>query len=66
MFVAQAIGTLIASTCLILGASVLLLVTNWQLGLAVLVIVPVIGGTFFVILGKIRNFLERHKKQLTG
>jgi len=46
MFVAQAIGTLIASICLIIGASVLLLITNWQLGLAVLLIVPIIGGTF--------------------
>ncbi|HZE87800.1 MAG TPA: ABC transporter ATP-binding protein [Methylomirabilota bacterium] len=64
MFVAQAIGTLIASTCLILGASVLLLVTNWQLGLAVLVIVPVIGGTFFVILGKIRKLFGETQKTI--
>ena len=32
---------------LIVGASVMLLTINWRLGLSVLGVVPVIGGTFF-------------------
>lgn len=61
-FVSQAISMLVASICLIIGSSVLLLVTNWQLGLAVLSIVPIIGGMFFLIMGKLRLlFVETQK-----
>ncbi len=62
MFVAQVIGTMIASVCLIIGASILLLITNWQLGLAVLLIVPIIGGTFFLILGKVKTLFGETQK----
>ena len=62
MFVAQVIGTLIASSAIIIGASILLLITNWQLGLAVLLIVPIIGGTFFMILGKVRTLFGETQK----
>ena len=62
MFVAQVIGTMIASIFLIIGASTLLLITNWQLGLAVLTIVPIIGGTFFVILGRVRKLFGETQK----
>jgi ATP-binding cassette subfamily B protein len=54
LFVSQAIGTLIASVCLIIGASILLLVTNWKLGLAVLLIIPIIASTFYTVLAKVR------------
>ncbi len=58
-FVAQAIVNVVSSLFLIIGASVLLVVINWKLGLAVLLIIPIIAGTFFVILGKVRSlFLE--------
>ncbi len=53
-FVAQAIVNLVSSVFIILGASVLLLLINWKLALAVLVIVPIIGGTFFFVLTKVR------------
>ncbi len=53
-FVAQAIVNIISSVFLIIGASYLLLTINWKLGLAVLIIVPIIGVTFFVILGRVR------------
>lgn len=54
LFVSQAIGTVIASICLIIGASILLLITNWRLALVVLLIIPIIGGTFYMVLGKVR------------
>ncbi|HWY80245.1 MAG TPA: ABC transporter ATP-binding protein [Candidatus Sulfotelmatobacter sp.] len=62
MFVAQVIGTLIASIVLIIGASILLLITNLQLGFAVLLIVPIIGGTFFMLLGKVKTLFGETQK----
>ncbi|HVZ11266.1 MAG TPA: ABC transporter ATP-binding protein [Candidatus Paceibacterota bacterium] len=54
MFVAQAIANIVSSAFIIIGASVLLLSINWRLGLGVLAIVPIIGGTFFLVLSKVR------------
>jgi ATP-binding cassette subfamily B protein len=62
MFVAQAIASLIASILLILGASTLLLMTDWMLALAVLTIVPIIGGTFYLVLGKIRALFKKSQE----
>jgi ATP-binding cassette subfamily B protein len=53
-FVAQAIVSLISSGVIILGASIILLTIDWQLALAVLAIIPIIGGTFYFVLGKVR------------
>lgn len=54
MFISQAVVVILSSIFLIIGASFLLLSLNWRLGLAVLIIVPIIGVTFFLIMGKIR------------
>lgn len=53
MFVSMAIVSLVSSVCLIIGASILLISIDWQLALAVLTILPLIGGTFFYIFSKI-------------
>jgi ATP-binding cassette, subfamily B, bacterial len=59
LFVAQAVGSLVSSVFLILGASALLLSIDWQLGLAVLTVLPVIGFTFKVVLGRVQKlFLQ--------
>lgn len=61
-FVSMAIASLISSAFLIIGASVLLLLINWKLALAVLTVVPIIAVTFFYVLGKVRKlFLESQK-----
>lgn len=62
MFVAQAIASLISSVFLIIGASVLLLITNWKLALAVLVIVPVIGIVFFLTLRRVRALFFKSRE----
>ncbi len=54
MFVGQIISSLISSLIIIIGASIMLLSINWKLGLAVMIIIPIIAGTFFVIFGKVR------------
>jgi len=59
LFVSQAIVSMISSVALILGASTLLLLTNWHLALAVLTIVPIIGIAFFTTLARVRKlFLQ--------
>jgi ATP-binding cassette subfamily B protein len=58
-FVSQAVVTIVSSLCLIICGSFLLIYTNWALGLCVLIVLPIIGATFFVIFGKVRKlFLE--------
>jgi ATP-binding cassette subfamily B protein len=54
LFVSQAIVSIASSLVIILGASAILLSINWKLALAVLAIIPIIGGTFFIILGRVR------------
>ncbi len=54
LFVAQAIVSIVSSLFIIIGASILLLTINWKLALAVIAIIPIIGGTFFLVLRKVR------------
>jgi len=53
MFASQAAAVLIASVFMIVGAAVLMFLLDWKLTLAVLTVVPLIGGTFALIFGKI-------------
>jgi ATP-binding cassette subfamily B protein len=59
LFVAQAIVSLISSIVLIAGASVLLITIDARLAIAVLTIVPLIGGTFFFTLRRVRELFLR-------
>ena len=59
MFVSMAIAAIISSIFLILGAGVLLLSINWKLGLLVLSVLPIIGGTFAVVLKKVRQLFGK-------
>ncbi len=64
LFVSQAVAMIIASLFLIVGASVLLLTINWRLGLSVLCVVPVVGGTFFFALRKVRVLFKRGQEAI--
>ena len=64
LFVSQAVGSLVSSVFLILGASVLLLSINWKLGLAVLAVLPVIGVTFKVVLGRVRKLFTQGQQAI--
>ena len=63
-FVSQAIVNIVSSVVLIIGASFLLIKTNWRLGLIVICIIPVIGGAFFIILKKIRVYFKKAQEVL--
>jgi len=64
LFVSQAVATIIASLFLIVGASAMLLVINWRLGLSVLGVVPVVAGTFFFALRKVRVLFRRGQEAI--
>ena len=62
MFVAQAIVSIASSILIIVGASVLLLTINLKLALLVLLIIPIIGGSFFIIFRKVRVLFKRGRE----
>ncbi len=61
-FVSQAIAAIIASLFLIVGSSILLLLTDWRLALAVLVIIPIISGTFFTVFRQVRKLFKSRQE----
>ena len=63
-FVSMAVSSIISSIFLIIGISVLLLVTDWKLGLAVLSVVPFIGVTFFFVLTKVRKLFVKSQEAI--
>jgi ATP-binding cassette subfamily B protein len=64
VFVAQAVTSIISSVFVIIGASILLLVINWRLALAVLIIVPIIGAAFYFILGRMRPLFMKTRENI--
>lgn len=62
MFVSTAIVSIGSSVFIIIGASILLLTIDWQLALAVLLIIPIIGGSFFMILKKVHVHYMRARE----
>jgi len=62
MFVSQAFVTIISSLFVIIGASVLLIMINWKLALAVLIIVPIIAGAFFIVFRKVRIIFRKSRE----
>lgn len=62
MFVSQAIVAITSSLIIIIGASILLFMINWQLAIAVVAIVPIIGGTFFFVLSKVRILFKKSRE----
>ena len=65
-FVATALASLISSLFLILGASALLLSINWELALAVLLVVPFIALTFFFVLRRVRKLFGEVQQAIDG
>ena len=61
MFVSQAVVTIASSLFTIIGASILLLTINWRLALCVIAIIPIIGGTFFYVLKKVRALFKESR-----
>jgi ATP-binding cassette, subfamily B, bacterial len=62
MFIAHAVSSIISSLFVIVGASILLITINWKLALAVLTIIPLIGGAFFLMLRKVRVLFRKSRE----
>ncbi len=63
-FVSTAVSSIISSAFLIIGVSVLLLITDWKLALAVLSVTPIIAATFFFVLKKVRKLFIRSQEAI--
>ena len=62
MFVAQAVASIASSLFIIIGTSILLLTINWRLALTVIAIIPIIGGTFALVLKKVRALFKKSRE----
>lgn len=62
LFVAQTVVSMVSSFLLIVGSAVLLLTINWKLALLVLMIIPIIGGTFFFVLKRVRKLFLKGRE----
>jgi ATP-binding cassette subfamily B protein len=62
IFVSTAIAAIISSVFLIIGASILLLNINWRLAIAVIAMMPIIAGTFYFVLSKVRKLFIRSQE----
>ncbi len=62
LFISQAIVSIISSLFIIIGASILLITINWKLALCVIIIIPIIGIAFFVVLRKVRTLFKQSRE----
>ncbi|MCX6221348.1 MAG: ABC transporter ATP-binding protein [Bacteroidia bacterium] len=62
MFVSMAIVSLASSIFIIFGATVLLISINWRLALAVLTIIPIISGAFFVVFRQVKVLFKKSRE----
>ncbi len=62
MFVSQAIVSIASSLIIIIGACIMLFSINWKLALAIVAIIPIIGGTFFFVLKKVRAIFMQSRQ----
>ncbi len=62
MFVSHGVSNIISSIFMIVGVSVFLLIINWRLALPVLLVIPLVGITFFIILKKVRVLFMRSRE----
>lgn len=59
LFISQAIPSIVSSFVLIFGSAILLLMTEWQLALLILMIIPVIAFLFYSNMKKVRVLFKK-------
>ncbi|MEI7423662.1 MAG: ABC transporter ATP-binding protein [Prolixibacteraceae bacterium] len=62
MFVSMAIVSLASSVFIVIGASILLISINWRLALSVLIIIPIISGSFFIVFRKVKVLFKKSRE----
>ncbi len=61
-FVSIAISSIVSSVFLIIGVSIMLIITDWKLALTVLSVMPIIATTFFFILRRVRVLFTKSQE----
>jgi len=62
MFVSMGVSSIVSSVFMIVGTSVFLLIINWKLAIPVLLLIPAVGVSFFIILKKVRVLFLRSRE----
>jgi ATP-binding cassette subfamily B protein len=62
MFVSMAVVTIFSSIFMIVGTCTLLIMINYKLAIPIIMIIPIIGGTFFIVLRKVRVLFKRSRE----
>jgi ATP-binding cassette subfamily B protein len=62
MFVSMAVVTIFSSVFMIIGTCTLLIMINYKLALPIIATIPLIGGTFFFVLKKVRVLFKRSRE----
>ncbi|HEY4935839.1 MAG TPA: ABC transporter ATP-binding protein [Puia sp.] len=62
LFVSQAIVTIASSLIIIIGASFMLFSINWRLAFAVITIIPIIGGAFYMVTKRVRPIIMKGRE----
>jgi ATP-binding cassette subfamily B protein len=62
MFVSMAVVNIVSSVFMIIATCTLLITINWKLAITVIAIVPIIGGTFFIVLRKVRVLFKKSRE----
>jgi ATP-binding cassette subfamily B protein len=62
MFVSMAVVTIFSSVFMIVGTCVLLTLINYKLAIPIIATIPLIGGTFFIVLRKVRVLFRRGRE----
>lgn len=61
-FIALAIASITSSVIVIVGAAILLFMIDWELALAVLTIIPILGVLFYFVFGKVKELITKSRK----
>lgn len=62
LFVSMAVVTIFSSLFMILGTCVLLIMINYKLAIPIITIIPIIGGTFYLVLRKVKALFKRSRE----
>jgi ATP-binding cassette subfamily B protein len=62
LFVSHAFVSVVSSVFVIIGAVILLLLTNWKLAILIVAIIPVIGGAFYLVFKKVRVLIKKSRE----
>jgi ATP-binding cassette subfamily B protein len=61
-FVAQGVTSIVSSVVMIIGTCILLLIINWKLAVPVILMIPLIGISFYIVLRKVRILYRRSRE----